>query len=148
MREIMQRESKFLIINLVILIAVVLVILEFGCLRAGAAGGVSAGASQSGGSTTTASKDLCLNCHGPFDNLATASPNYKAPSGEKITPHRYVPHNSKDAKAIPGCNNCHEPHPVPPTAAGLAALPKPDVQWCYTTCHHENNFASCKDCHK
>ena len=93
-----------------------------------------------------ASKEACLNCHGPFDKLV-ANVNYQAPSGEKITPHRYVPHSAKEAKAIPECSNCHEPHPVPP-AANAAALPKPDVQWCYTACHHKNTFQLCKDCHK
>jgi hypothetical protein len=59
-----------------------------------------------------------------------------------------VPHSAKDVKAIPGCSNCHEPHPVPLTAGGLTALPQPDVQWCYSACHHKNNFVPCKDCHK
>jgi hypothetical protein len=99
-------------------------------------------------STMPASKDLCLNCHGPFDKLALATANYMAPSGERTTSHRYVPHNSKEAKTIPECSNCHQSHPVPPTASDLAVLPKPDVQWCYTTCHHKNNFTPCKDCHK
>jgi hypothetical protein len=94
-----------------------------------------------------ASKEACLNCHGPFDKLV-ANVNYQAPSEEKITPHRYVAHSAKEAKAIPECSNCHEPHPVPPVASGVAALPKPDVQWCYTTCHHKNTFQLCKDCHK
>ena len=93
------------------------------------------------------SKDACLNCHGPFDKLVS-SVNYRAPSGERISPHRFVPHSSKEAKAIPECSNCHEPHPVPLPASGVAALPKPDVQWCYTACHHKNTFQLCKDCHK
>ncbi len=101
-------------------------------------------------STTTAavSKDTCLDCHGPYDKLVAATSTYVAPSEEKITPHQYVPHASKEAKAILDCSNCHQSHPVPPTASDLAALPKPDVQWCYTTCHHENDFTPCKKCHK
>ena len=113
-----------------------------------AAAAPAAAAQKAASSPAVASKEDCLRCHGPFDKLAGGSANYVAPSGEKIVPHRFVPHNSKEAKAIPGCNNCHEPHPVPPAATALAALPKPDVQWCYTACHHKNNFTLCKDCHK
>jgi hypothetical protein len=102
---------------------------------------------QAVSSTAETSKEACLKCHGPFEKLATANPNYGAPSGEKITPHMYVPHNSKEDKGIPQCTNCHQPHPVPPTAGG-ATLAKPDVQWCYGACHHENNFENCKKCHK
>jgi hypothetical protein len=109
---------------------------------------VSSGVSQTNAPTMENSKEACLNCHGPFDKLAAATAGYAAPSGEKITAHRYVPHPSKEAKAIPECSNCHQPHPAPPAAGDLAALVKPDVQWCYTTCHHKNNFESCKDCHK
>jgi hypothetical protein len=115
----------------------------------GAANAAPSGAQQKAApSPAVISKEDCLKCHGPFEKLATASPSYVAPSGEKIVPHRFVPHNSKEAKAIPGCDNCHEPHAVPPTGPTPGAPPKADVQWCYTTCHHKNNFALCKDCHK
>jgi len=93
------------------------------------------------------SRDMCLECHGPFDKLARTVPSYVAPSGEKITPHYYVPHTSKEAKAIPECSNCHQSHPTPPTAADIIAMGKPGVDWCYTTCHHENDFTPCKKCH-
>jgi len=93
-------------------------------------------------------KDDCLKCHGPFDKLAGETAGYMAPSGEKINPHVYVPHTSREAKAVPECTNCHEPHTVPAKAAKTAAQPKPEVEWCYTTCHHRNNFEPCKDCHK
>ncbi|HVP80464.1 MAG TPA: hypothetical protein VMV04_21480 [Thermodesulfobacteriota bacterium] len=109
---------------------------------------VSTDVPRTNGQTTATSKEACLGCHGPFDKLAAATTGYVAPSGEKITPHRYVPHSSKEAKGIPECSNCHQPHPAEPTASDLAALAKPDVQWCYTTCHHRNNFEPCKDCHK
>jgi hypothetical protein len=99
-------------------------------------------------SATAASKDACLACHGPFDKLARAAAGYQAPSGEKINPHVYVPHTSKEAKAVPECANCHQPHQVPPNAEDMAALPNPDVQWCYTNCHHRNSFELCKNCHK
>ena len=110
--------------------------------------GVSSCAPQTNTPDTATSKEACLNCHGPFDKLASAAASYVAPSGEKITPHRFVPHDSKGAKGIPECSNCHQPHPAEPTASDLAALAKPDVQWCYATCHHKNTFESCKDCHK
>jgi len=109
---------------------------------------VSSGVSQTNAPTMENSKNICLKCHGPFDKLAAATPTYTAPSGEKITPHRYVPHDLKESKGIPECSNCHQPHPVSPVTSGLAALAKPDVQWCYTTCHHMNNFKLCKECHK
>jgi hypothetical protein len=102
---------------------------------------------QSSSPPAASSKSACLNCHGPFDALA-ANANYHAPSGEKISPHRHVPHTSTGITSIPGCDNCHAPHPVPPSPAAVAALPKPDVQWCYTACHHKNTFQLCKDCHK
>jgi hypothetical protein len=108
----------------------------------------SSGAPQTNAPDTAASKQACLNCHGPFDKLASATAGYVAPSGEKITAHRFVPHDSKEAKGIPECTNCHQPHPAEPTASDLAALAKPEVQWCYATCHHKNNFEPCKDCHK
>ncbi len=93
------------------------------------------------------SKDACLECHGPYEKLASAAPNYVAPSGEKISPHHYVPHTSKEAKAIPECTNCHQVHPNPPTAADISAMAKPGVDWCYSTCHHENDFTPCTKCH-
>ena len=97
-------------------------------------------------STAGDSKDLCLDCHGPFDDLARSSAGYVAPSGEKGTPHRYIPHEKKDASAIPGCSNCHQPHPVPPPSPMVG--PKAGVDWCFGACHHENNFKSCKECHQ
>ena len=86
----------------------------------------------------------CLTCHGSFEKLASAPPSYVAPSGEKINPHRYVPHDLKD---IPDCVSCHKPHSATPTADEIAALPKPNVKTCFE-CHHKQNFAPCKSCHK
>jgi predicted CXXCH cytochrome family protein len=97
-------------------------------------------------STTTASteagssKEACLGCHGPFDKLASATANYTMPSGEKTSPHRYVPHNSKD---IPECRKCHKPHPVPLTST--KGLPKANTDLCYT-CHHAM-VLQCGTCH-
>jgi hypothetical protein len=89
----------------------------------------------------------CIKCHGPFDKLIKAPAKYIAPSGEKINPHRYVPHDSKLAKDIPDCTHCHAAHKLSPLPAkGSIDLSKVNVQWCYS-CHHENNLTSCKDCH-
>ncbi len=90
------------------------------------------------------SSAACLKCHGPFDKLSSAPPFFTAPSGEKINPHRYVPH---DLKEIPDCTSCHKPHPANPTPADIAALPKPTVTSCFE-CHHKKNFQNCQDCHK
>jgi predicted CXXCH cytochrome family protein len=86
----------------------------------------------------------CLKCHGPFDKLTSAPPRFVTQKGEKINPHRYVPH---DLKEIPDCVSCHKPHSAAPNAGEIAALPKPNVKTCYE-CHHKEDFASCKSCHK
>jgi hypothetical protein len=109
--------------------------------------GAAAAPATSPAPPAAAAKEACLDCHGPFEKLASDTAGYQAPSGEKLTPHLYVPHSSKEAKSIPACDNCHVPHAVPPTDEGLKDLPKQQVQWCYATCHHENNFKSCKGCH-
>ncbi len=90
------------------------------------------------------SKATCLMCHGPFDELIAATADYKMQSGDeeiKSSPHRYVPHNSKD---IPECSECHEPHPVP--LLSTKGLPKPNANWCYS-CHHAG-VLQCGTCHK
>ena len=86
----------------------------------------------------------CLDCHGPFDKLASAPPNFVSQSGETVNPHRYVPH---DLKEIPECVGCHKPHSADPTKSELDALPKPNITTCFS-CHHAENFKSCKSCHK
>ena len=86
----------------------------------------------------------CLKCHGPFEKLTSAPPKFVTEKGEKINPHRYVPH---DLKEIPECISCHKPHSATPTANEIVSLPKPGVKTCYE-CHHEESFASCKSCHK
>ncbi len=92
--------------------------------------------------------DKCLDCHGPFDKLIQVSANYVTPSKEKTSPHRYVPHDSKLEKDIPDCSHCHTAHPVDTVPAkGSIDLTKVGVQWCYESCHHVNNFKSCKECH-
>ena len=101
------------------------------------------------GGTASGLAEVCLDCHGPFERITEATANWKAPSGEKTSPHRYVPHDSKQASDIPECNSCHATHTIsPPPAAGSIDLKKVSVDWCYTTCHHEKNFTPCKECHK
>lgn len=96
----------------------------------------------------SAANDECLTCHGPFDKIIEATAKYVAPSGEKTSPHRYVPHDSKKEEDIPECTHCHTAHPLdPPPAHGSIDLSKVGVQWCYDACHHEKNFTSCKQCH-
>jgi hypothetical protein len=90
----------------------------------------------------------CLNCHGPFEKLVASSDKWVAPSGEKTSPHRYVPHDSKKDEDIPECLQCHTAHaPDAPPAHGTVDLSKVKVDYCYETCHHEKNFTSCKQCH-
>ena len=90
----------------------------------------------------------CLGCHGPFGEIIKATANYVAPSGEKTSPHRYVPHDSKKEEDIPECSHCHTAHPLDPLPAqGSIDLSKVGVQWCYDTCHHQKNFAPCQKCH-
>jgi len=95
----------------------------------------------------SAADNQCLSCH-PFDKLIEATGQYVAPSGEKTSPHRYVPHDSKKDADIPECTNCHVAHPLDPLPTqGSVDLSKVNVQYCYDTCHHEKNFTPCKSCH-
>ena len=90
----------------------------------------------------------CLACHGPFEKLIEASAKWVAPNGDKTSPHRYVPHDSKKDADIPDCTQCHTSHPIDPLPAkGSIDLSKVSVQWCYDACHHEKDFTPCKKCH-
>lgn len=92
-------------------------------------------------------KDACLACHGPFSALAERTRGFEAPSGEKTTPHRNVPHQSSEPGIVPECENCHQKHPVPHPAADQSAREKPKIEYCYGTCHHTKEFTPCKACH-
>jgi hypothetical protein len=95
------------------------------------------------------SQSKCLGCHGPFDKIIAGSEKYVLPSGEKINPHRFVPHDSKKEDDIPECTHCHLVHPIDPLPAqGSVDLSKVSVKWCYEACHHEENFTPCKQCHE
>ena len=89
----------------------------------------------------------CLACHGgSFEKLAAKKPAFKAPSGEIINPHMYVPHDEKKAENVQDCTNCHSQHPVP--LKGKVDLTKVTVDNCYLSCHHQQSFERCDKCHK
>ena len=87
--------------------------------------------------------ELCLGCHGPFDKLKARAAGYVTEQGEKVNPHVYVPH---DSTKIIACSDCHESHPLPVTAP--VKIAKANVQYCYSACHHMNDFTLCAQCHK
>ena len=89
-------------------------------------------------------KATCLACHGSFDDIAAATADYTAPSGETTTPHRYVPHAEKEF--IPECVECHIPHPIPPDYKEQIVKPE-KIDWCYASCHHAQNLQPCSACH-
>jgi hypothetical protein len=104
----------------------------------------TASAPASGPSAQTKS---CLRCH-PFEKVREATKNWIAPSKEKITPHYYVPHDSKTDKDVPECLKCHKTHALDPLPEkGQIDLSKLNVNWCYDACHHEKNFDKCNKCH-
>jgi hypothetical protein len=78
-----------------------------------------------------------------------ASANYKTEDGIAVNPHTFIdtsdpkPHST--GKGIPDCTNCHKPHPLPPPPA--AQIPKGDVEYCFSACHHQRNFTPCSQCH-
>ncbi len=87
--------------------------------------------------------DTCLACHGPYEKLSADTANYSGwISGEKLSPHRYFPHDTKD---IPECVFCHKPHPIPPSASDIKAMLNVKPTYCYE-CHHMGQM-TCGDCH-
>lgn len=89
-------------------------------------------------------KTQCLACHGPFDDVAAATAEYTAPSGEVGTPHRYIPHAEKTE--IPECVECHIPHTIPIEPDEQVVRPK-KIDYCYGGCHHAQNLQPCSACH-
>ena len=88
--------------------------------------------------------EQCLACHGPFEDLAKATADYTASSGEITTPHKYIPHDDKEG--IPKCTECHIPHVIP--LEDVSTVVKPDnLDYCYQNCHHVYNFQPCYTCH-
>lgn len=91
--------------------------------------------------------NACLQCHGPFEELAKKTAGFVNDWGVTVNPHVYVdislgnPHASTN---IISCLECHEQHPIPVTA-NMQVKPG-TVNWCYN-CHHDEEFRSCSDCH-
>lgn len=84
----------------------------------------------------------CLDCHGPFKELVLAEASFPVETGGEVNPHKYIAHDTED---VPKCSYCHEPHPLPLTSK--EEVSKPDVEWCFTQCHHMRDFRSCTGCH-
>jgi hypothetical protein len=99
---------------------------------------------QDDSKTETVDKSMCLACHGSFDDIAAATADFKAPSGEIVTPHQYVPHAEKQDE--PQCVECHIPHPIPPESKDQVVIPD-KIDWCYSSCHHADNLQPCSRCH-
>ena len=87
----------------------------------------------------------CVTCHS-FEELAAGKASFKTESGDMVNPHRYIPHNEKKPENVPDCTNCHTEHPNPPTEK--IDLSKVDINNCYLSCHHQQNFEPCGKCHK
>jgi hypothetical protein len=95
--------------------------------------------------TEKINKEKCLGCHGDYDKLREKTKDYKAASGETVTPHQYVPH--ADAQDIPECTECHTPHVIPLTDKSTVVKPK-NLDFCFQAgCHHMRDLKSCKNCH-
>lgn len=103
-----------------------------------------AGAIPQEDQTEKVEKSLCLACHGSFDDIAAATAEYTAPSGEVGTPHRYIPHSEKEF--IPECVECHVPHPIPPESKDQVIRPE-KIDYCYASCHHPQDLQPCSACH-
>jgi predicted CXXCH cytochrome family protein len=90
----------------------------------------------------------CLFCHDfTFENLAKRTVNYRDRWGDQVNPHMYVdevranPHHAR--LIVPDCLKCHAEHALP---APTAAITRARLNYCYS-CHHEESFEACSDCH-
>lgn len=88
--------------------------------------------------------NVCLTCHGPFEELTQAVPNYVTADDEEVNPHVTLPHDSEDPVL---CDNCHEKHPVHVASVDAEGVAQPDVEFCYS-CHHQRDFTPCSECHE
>jgi hypothetical protein len=88
----------------------------------------------------------CLACHS-YDKIRQSTAKYKMPSGERVTPHQYLPHDDMENGKIPDCTDCHVAHPVPLVDKSTVVKPK-NITFCYTACHHMKNLAACSICHR
>ena len=95
--------------------------------------------------------DECISCH-PMDEVAAASGDYVAESGEVANPHRTVdedapnPHEATGNEKVIDCGKCHTAHESDTPSADDVKLPE-NVNYCYTKCHHQRTFEDCSDCH-
>ena len=97
--------------------------------------------------TEAQSPAACLTCHGQsFDKLVDKKPFFKAPSGEIVNPHQYIQHNERKVENMPNCTDCHSMHPIP--LKEKIDLSKVNVDSCFLSCHHQQNFERCSNCHK
>ncbi len=124
----MQKRSTLFLIALIVLILF---------------GSIALATQDSGKQEAKIDKTKCLGCHGPFEKIIKATANWESPAGDKVSPHRYVPHDSED---VPECTECHTPHTIPLQDKASVVKPK-DVDYCYTACHHAHNLQPCKNCH-
>ena len=103
-------------------------------------------ATAAAGTQPSVATATCLACHGgSFDKLIASNAVFKDQAAETVNPHRYVPHNLKDAKSIPDCTLCHTPHPL--VAKPQVDLSTVNVDYCFKACHHQNDFTPCAVCH-
>lgn len=87
---------------------------------------------------------VCLTCHGPFEELAQAVPDYVTAEGDEVNPHVTLPHDTDEPVL---CSNCHPGHPVHVDMVRPGEIAEPDVEFCYT-CHHVRDFTPCSECHE
>lgn len=86
--------------------------------------------------------EFCLGCHGPFEELAARTEAAFTVKDVAANPHMYVPHTSTK---VFNCKNCHEVHDLPVTAS--VEIQQSDLEYCYLSCHHEEDFTPCISCH-
>ena len=87
----------------------------------------------------------CVSCHS-FEALNARKASVKADRGEIVNPHIYIPHNENKPENVQDCTNCHTMHPIP--LKEKVDLSKVNIDSCYLSCHHQQNFESCNKCHK
>lgn len=90
-----------------------------------------------------AEPEFCLGCHGPYEALLALTEGYAHEDGVEANPHISIPHG-KDTPS--GCSNCHDVHALPVTAE--VEIKEANLTYCYSACHHEENFEPCSDCHE
>jgi hypothetical protein len=127
-------EKRFTLLLLILILA-----LSVGTLA------VAGSSAPQAAKTDKIPKEKCLGCHGSYDKLREKTKDYKAASGETVTPHQYVPH--ADAQDIPECTECHTPHVIPLVDKSTVVKPK-SLDFCFQPgCHHMRNLQNCHACH-